>query len=393
MTNNKKRRTERRKKWKKHEKILKQQKDSGDYKGYTLPKEFMSLKKYEYRKSRKVGKKPNKKKPNIINLPDMFDFGNNIEKVVQTTSDIENYVSNPLIAMLNFSINITNTQRMSLAGVLYLVGQMSKMIYAKYKISKKTLYYNGDAPRSMDEKTKFLLSKIGYWEHFGVSTPYELDDDTKDNYFLKIITDNKRSTKSVETLRIFFEKHTNFFGDNYNLIYRFDDAIQESLANSVEHAYGDNYNKRGIETGKWWLCGHYDKEDNSIILVAYDYGMGIRKSVTRHLNEEADLGLKDRFGNFVKSDAKIIKMGVDRDLAKYKQYKEGGRGQGLKKFKEFAIEAGYDCELTIVSAKGKYNFKYNVVKQKQEDNLTTLSNPIDGTLIKWKLKLVGEQGV
>lgn len=338
-----------------------------------------------YKKLRKYESRKNKKNPNKnnleIKLPENIDFEENIENMVLITSDIE---KNSKTWSPRFSLNHKNIKSISIAGLLYLVGQISKVAKAK---NLKLKYNEELGLRKNDERIRYLFSKIGYWESFGITKPYTITQEMKDNYFLSIQTDTKSDILLLNKIKQFIKINIDFMNE-YAIEYKFDDAVKEAMANSIEHAYPDDFKEFGKEKGKWWICGHFDKINNSLELVFYDYGMGIRKSITRNLGEEANRVLIDRLkDNILRSDADLIEIAINGNLTKYNNYKEHDRGKGFQRFQEFAKVSGHNCEMTIVSGKGKYKFIYDGKNQKEEIKKSTITSNIEGMLIKWKIQL------
>jgi hypothetical protein len=59
------------------------------------------------------------------------------------------------------------------------------------------------------------------------------------------------------------------------------------------------------------------------------------------------------------------------------------------RFQNFAKNSGMDCELMIVSDKGKYLFSFDKINNNEEVIKENFDNSIDGMLIKWNIT-VGE---
>lgn len=341
-------------------------------------KNYFKLKKYEERKNRK---RPLIYNPSFIDLKENIDFEENIDNIISLTKDINNYLKNA--SGFKFSINHKQLKSISIGGLVYLVGQISKVSLAR-EINLKYNEKLGLAKK--DERIRYLFSKIGYWDCFGIPKPYTVTQEIKDNYFLSIQTNTKSDIPLLNKIKDFINKNVNFIND-YSVEYKFDDAVKEAMANSIEHAYCDEFSEIGKVKGKWWICGHFDKITNSLELVFYDYGMGIRKSIKRNLGEEAKRFFLDKITDSVKSDADLIEIAIDSKLTKYNNYKEHDRGKGFKRFQEFAKVSKNNCEMTIVSDSGRYKYFYDGKTDKYEVDKIKLNGNIEGMLIKWKIQL------
>jgi hypothetical protein len=168
------------------------------------------------------------------------------------------------------------------------------------------------------------------------------------------------------------------------LEYKFDDAVKEALGNTLEHAYPIDFNLPGKTKNKWWICGFYDKNDKLLEIIFYDYGVGIRESIKRNLDKEADRGLIDQIKDGLVHDGKLLKVALTAELSKYKQYHERDRGKGFKRFKDFAEAIGYNCKLIVVSGNGLVKVEYDSSQESIQEQ--KLPGKLDGMLIKWQIK-------
>lgn len=364
---------------------------------FDKPKNYHDLKKYTFRKRKnfkklndKLGRKGHEHleghNRNIIHLEKNIDFEENIENIVKLTQDVRSHIRKYLT--LHFSIDHKRIDNISVAGLLYLVGQISKITEARFHDGNHHVVFNNDHGLKNDMRIRYLFDQIGYWKYFGIyNTPYKIDNSIKENYFLSIQTSTKSEMGLLNKIKAFINENVNFMQDKYELEYQFDDTIKEAMGNSIEHAYPDTFNELGKQKGKWWICGHYDKKNNSIELVFYDYGVGIRESIKYNLGEKADRELFDRISDAYKNDADLIEMAINGELSKYKNYSDHDRGKGFMRFKEFAKASDFDCELTVVSNAGKYKMSYNAQTKIESVKKSKLSGDIDGMLIKWKIDL------
>jgi len=366
---------------------------------YTKPIIYTKLKKYEARKKKRVREfnkivghnnreSVNEHNRKIIPIEKNVDIEDNIESIVKLTSDINGFISKYIT--LNFSINHKYIENISVAGLLYLVGQISKATHAKYHDGDHHMKFNEEYGLRDDMKIRHLFDQIGYWRYFGIKhTPYEIDKSVEESYFLSIRTSTEDKFDFLNDIKDFINKNVDILKEDYQIEYQFDDAIKEAMGNSLEHAYPDEFDEIGKIKGKWWICGHYDKVNQAIELVFYDYGVGIRESMKYNLGADADIAFIDRIkdASLFKSDADLIEMAINEGLSKYKKYLDHDRGKGFKRFKDFAKVSGFNCELNIVSNSGKYKMSYNAKTQIESIQKLKLSGSIDGMLIMWKIDL------
>ena len=371
---------------------LKLHEKSKNDRGFIAGSLFLKIKKYELKKQ-KIARSAHKfrkaeyKNIGKIILPEKIDFADNIHSILEIKRQVDRCIDGFKKRIRSrVRLDHSSIKNVSVGGLLYLVGQISKIsevINTGLKYNKKLgLNKNND-------KIKYLFYKIGYWAYFGIRrAPYKMHNtEIRDSYFLEIHSSNEWKPTLLNKLKVFVDEETDFFQGDYKKIYQFDDIIKEAMGNSLEHAYPKDFDEFGKIPKKWWVCGHYGKKEKCLDLVFYDYGVGIRESMKNNLGEEAEIRMFDKIKDRMMSDADLIELAVSGDLSKYKNYKERDRGKGLKRFKNFAKTCGYDCELVIVSNKGKYKFSYNHNMEQEKVSKEKLEREIDGMFIKWRIKL------
>ncbi len=356
-------------------------------------KEWKYIKRYRLKKLKKHSKtlkfkkehnkvyKENIYKP-FIKLGSVIDFEKNVDNIKKMNYD---FIEAKKVHRTSIRINLSKIKEISINGLIYFISHVDMLsnsrLYNRYNV-KKDLKYNykyGINPNN--EKLKFQFLKIGFWDYFHIKEPYEVKIDTQNDYFLKIQTDTTVKTKYVAELRNFITSIVPFIKDEIIQEY-FEDALTEVMANSVEHAYIEEipYTKKG----KWWLCGHYNKLNNCLEFSFRDYGVGLRKTLEYNTSDIIQRYFRE-IGYKLKSDSEIISLLVNNKIPKYRNNKQKLRGYGFKKFKEFANNIGYNCEMKILSGKGKYKYSFNATTKQKYEKLEDLDFNLGGFLISWKI--------
>lgn len=387
MTYHKLIRSYRRKRWKKY---------LGLIDGFKKPNDYRKIQKYEKRKKRRASKKEKnivshnqskrfKLNRNLIDLPAKIDFFKNENVFLDFAQNLERIKKTPL---KHFIINHKNLSYISIDGLLWLVSFLDYLSHSRKNERPdqvlKFTYNEKFGVRKEYSKLRFLLLESGYWEYWGISKPYQIEKNIENEYFLSIKSDHVYSGKCVTDVRDFINSEVNFLQTEEIQNY-FDDAISEAMANTLEHAYIQSMPFK--TTGKWWLCGHYDKKDNTLEFAFRDYGVGLRKTIEYNSDGGIQSFIRQKKADFFQTDSDIIKMLVNDQLPKYQGKQNRKRGYGFKKFKEFALNCGHDCEMIIVSGKGKYHF--TDINNQQSEVAHDMHMSVDGFLICWKLKLMG----
>lgn len=359
---------------------------------FQRPRNWTKLKKYENRKNRKFLNDNNsnsnlKNKQDKLTLPAIIDFGSNLKNIKNLLEEIKLYKK---LSHSNTKIDLSKLNNISINGLVFLISEIDKIQNHK-KLSKTNFhhgfkYNNKYGINKSNEKLKYLLYKVGYWNYFSIKKPYKINEDIKNEYFLSITTDVLSKSSCVADLREFIGNKVDFFQTDI-IQDCFDDAITEAMANSVEHGYIIDTPNR--THGKWWLCGHYDKQNNYLEFSFRDYGVGLRKTLEYNADDKIRSILRG-VGNTIKKDSEIIEILVNDKLPKYKSKKDKLRGYGFKQFKQFASNIGYDCEMKIISGSGQYVYSHESGMSDKEV-LTNMDFEIDGVLISWKIYLEGKK--
>lgn len=376
-------RTNSRIKWKRYKKL------EENNKVFIKPFNWQNLKNYENRKRNLYLRRKNNndsKCSSRLTLPHHIDFEDNIDGVESLILRIKEYLK---LTSRDTKVNLSELSSISINGLVFLISEIdriqNKKSISRFNIKKVFKYNSKFGLNPNNDKLKFLFNKIGYWDYFGIKNPYSITDEVKNDYFLTIKSDVLSKSQYVAELRKFIGAKVSFLKNEVVQDY-FDDAITEAMANSVEHGY---INKTEFRTkGKWWLCGHYDKINSSLEFSFRDYGVGLRKTLEYNSDDKV-VSLLRSINNARKSDSNIIKMLVNDKLPKYKGKKDKLRGYGFKKFKEFAHNLEYDCEMKILSGTGKYKYIYNSSLDQGQEILFDNDFRIDGFIISWKIYLKG----
>lgn len=346
---------------------------------------YLQLKKIISEKKSQVKKNSNHVKSThnpFIKLGSIIDFEKNIDNLMKMNDD---FIEAQKIHKAAIRIDLSKIKEISINGLIYLISHVDMLsnsrVYNKFCVKRDLKYNHKHGLNPNNEKLKFQFLNIGFWDYFQIKKPYEVKVDTNNDYFLKIQTDTTVRTRYVVELRNFMTNIVPFIKDDTIQEY-FEDALTEVMANSVEHAYIQEvpYTKKG----KWWLCGHYNKLNHCLEFSFRDYGVGLRNTLEYNTDDKIKKYVRE-FNYWFKSDAEIISLLVNDKVPKYKNKKDKLRGYGFKKFKEFANNIGYNCEMKILSGKGKYKYTFNADTNEGIEKLEDLDFELGGFLISWKI--------
>lgn len=148
-------------------------------------------------------------------------------------------------------------------------------------------------------------------------------------------------------------------------------AISEALLNVWHHAYEhDEFDNQidFLKGKRWWQCAWFNSEQNRVVFIVCDLGLGIFKSFTSN---------DDGHGtqNEVSSIERAMLVGESR-------IPDSGRGNGSEDIKRpISVGIGDEEDLLILTghARYSYNSKDNVPRCER------LPEYIPGTLLQWSL--------
>ncbi|EOE6857162.1 hypothetical protein ACKS2G_003683 [Cronobacter sakazakii] len=148
-------------------------------------------------------------------------------------------------------------------------------------------------------------------------------------------------------------------------------AIGEALLNVSHHAYEDDAfaHDLGLLKGKrWWQCAWFNPEENRVVFIICDLGLGIFKSF-----RPQDDGFS--IENEVSSVYRAMLVGESRFVG-------AGRGNGSEDIKR-PIGSGCEDDEKLLVLTGRARYSYN-----SGDNCPRcerLAEYIPGTLLQWSL--------
>ncbi|WP_237479403.1 hypothetical protein [Lichenibacterium dinghuense] len=164
-------------------------------------------------------------------------------------------------------------------------------------------------------------------------------------------------------------------------------GILEAILNSHNHAYPDGHRWSHAPLKRWWITGAFDSRSGQVTVVAYDQGVSI----------PASLPGWEQFGKLERLMAKIaaragviealdsptydgmairLAMAVARSSTGLPQH-----GKGLNTMLEVARGAPWG-RLRVLSRNGEFVWTTGAKPQAR-----SLAQPLDGTLVEWKLRL------
>lgn len=162
-------------------------------------------------------------------------------------------------------------------------------------------------------------------------------------------------------------------------------GLDEAITNVGHHAYPESQFSSDKEKS-WFLTGAYDPVEGELKVIFYDQGVGIPKTLPASKHYErivkflGDLPYSPSFAKGY-SDEQLLKASIDMSRS---STGKSDRGKGLGDLLEFIKTRGQGY-LSVLSRQGMY--KFSIEDGKEVIKSARFENPINGTLIIWKVSL------
>jgi hypothetical protein len=222
------------------------------------------------------------------------------------------------------------------------------------------------------------FNSLGFFDLFRkaqVGPPKELNGSSV--HFVKYIKGNHED-KDYRRLR---RQLTEIIGKKITKWPLLHGGLDEAITNVCHHAYPSTHKMREKDRN-WYLTGAFNDKTRELKIVFCDQGIGIPTSLPtskiweKVLESIASVPIVNRrkHATLLKAAMEVSRTSTDKT----------DRGKGLPDMKEFIRQrgAGY---LALMSGHGLY--KLTVSEHGETHKTDTLSHPVEGTLIIWRVQL------
>lgn len=152
------------------------------------------------------------------------------------------------------------------------------------------------------------------------------------------------------------------------------DCLVEAFSNAVQHAYREDVAGDGLPAlGRWWAGGVIDKREGTLVLVVYDQGVGIPKTLPRRPFWNVIAGRLPE-----STDDRIIEGALEYGRSGAADQLEGGRGNGLWRMCELTETFEY-ADVRFTSLKGQVLYAKGGRVER-----ATLATRFCGTMVRWR---------
>ena len=298
----------------------------------------------------------------FINLPcpEHLSFERDYEGVLKLISNIRDHSRRSRNERIY--INFAPIRTVAPSGALVLAAELDRW----NSLLGRSRFRRADTS-TWAPNVRRLLGQMGFFDLLNLDCAPDVP--SGDSLYVKFRSGTKVDGEAVEDLRqIDLEPFVSV--PKERLLFA---AVTEAMTNVVHHAY------RGGHSGpeKWWLSAAH--EANEVVILIYDQGAGIPKTLPLTLGERMRDLVPERLATH---DGKLIEVAHQFSRS---ETRERHRGRGLQRDVRRYIEAHEGRGMyRVISGRGEYTVPAGTGV---EGRVNSLPRPLQGTLIEWRLKL------
>ena len=304
-----------------------------------------------------------------IKCPPVMSLAENIEGVTKVLTKIRKHSRQQRNEKAY--IGLKHIKEISPGAALVLAAELDRWNHQLHQRARKLQAIDVD---EWDDNVRNRLKDMGFFQLLQVKTKSSIEDEVSSIKFMKFRTGARVDGKATEDLRTLDLEP--FIGNSVPNRYKLYAAVAEAMTNVVHHAYKD---KLGKSYPNWWLSASHDAYKGELRILLYDQGSGIPATLPKKFG-------KRLFGLFPKgaSDSEMIQVAHE---LKQTGTGESHRGHGLQRDVRKYVES-VECHSAyrITSLQGEYTWKKGPDGRIKEST-RTLNQPLQGTLIEWRLTL------
>ncbi|UYO51673.1 hypothetical protein [Rhodopseudomonas palustris] len=300
-----------------------------------------------------------------ILLPEVLSLRDNYEETVASIEELRDAALNQHRSIMLYFDRLTSLEP---AATLLLTAEIYRC--KNLRPARNGLLVNGNYPT--DNSIILQLSEMGFYRLIDVP---ELDNVLRDDeadrpYFVPFRTFKGVDPQFAATFCTLVSHGAFNLGEL--ALGRMVGALKEAMGNSEEHAYRG---ETGLPTmkGRWWVTGYIDPGSHEMMIVFFDQGVGIPKTLTIDLFDRVkalkSLSWEPSDGHLVAAATELHRTSTGL----------GGRGKGFRDMKKF-VDTCHDGELWVLSNRGSYAYIKN------RDQIVDRSSSIGGTIIQWRVR-------
>jgi len=306
-------------------------------------------------------------------VPPKLSLYNDYESTVQFISNIRAIA---LGQRRRVWLDFDETTQIGPAAMLVLLAE----IYRCRKIEANAARVTGSYPA--DKKLERDLQDAGFYKLLDVRNRLPDQNPSGQTEYIPFVTGTKTVGEVADGLqKALLGPTIHMRPDLSSKLYR---GLTEAMTNVVQHAYPPDAPGPRRFKSRWWLVGHIDKQKQQLMVMLFDQGVGIPKTLPKNYNAELITAMLGSLGIITPRHAEFIQAAMALGRSKTK---DEHRGRGLQDLRSFVDNAGTGS-LTIFSSRGQFEYRAG-----GKESLTNHDKSLGGTLIEWTVPLAALENV
>jgi hypothetical protein len=254
------------------------------------------------------------------------------------------------------------------SALTYLLAQIHKL-RLEHGVDRVT----GTYPTS--NKIERLLSQSGFYSLLEVKNRPQATSPSRVTRYIKFKSDNKLDASIISPLRDeLLRTDLSMPTLVAKTVYR---AMTEAMTNVGHHAYATKSVRVASLRDRWWVFATLNVVSNMFVLVFYDVGVGIPKTLPRKYTMEMIRGVLSMLPGFLPDDGQMIAAAMEIGRTRTDL---DNRGKGLVDLARLIDRVGAG-KMQIFSRNGSYTYSGG------KSSYVNGPGFLEGTLIEWRLPL------
>lgn len=293
--------------------------------------------------------------------PLIFSISENPVDTIEYFNRLLSFVSDKRNRNKRVHIDISRVNKLTSDALMYLLAIVNDLKNEE----KINIHFSGNEP--VDANIRTIFAESGFYDFVRYQGSKLL---TRNKNNIQIVSGEKCDTEVAKKISDFVCEKGGLSIRQCKFLYN---IVIELMSNTNKHAYEGNE----FLLPHWYCFAKYDKDEEAITFTFMDTGSGIPTTVCKRLSEKASV-----FNIRTDNEFVISALNGEARTATKLSY----RGKGLPTIREFC-STGKIKDLYIITNKAVVTV--NGLGIKGYD----LSNPIRGTVFKWKIDINELKGV
>ena len=306
--------------------------------------------------------------------PARLSLHENYDETVACIEKLREYALNQnREVMLHMSV----VEQVDAAAALALVGEIDRIRRLKFRHFVHGTYPTSQVPMR-------ALSDMGFFDMLQIAGAAPDLDAQRTQVYLKflsgVIVDPRLADRFVTVIETHVLEMTPLARGKLVV------AIKEAMNNTIDWAHPDHPGGNRSLKNRWWLSCRVDIAKREVVVVLFDQGVGIPKTLTPAIYDRIRAFKAGKWLSLTSkpTDGEIIAAATEKGRT---GTEDGRRGRGFMDMKTF-IDHSDEGELRVLSNRGSYHYMGD-----NRENYANSARSLNGTLIEWRFRKEGALGM